>query len=349
MGDDKLAVCCTVCCSLIGILGLMLITAAFILAKRPQSNFECYNQWAVAVDAKECSPVARKIISLGGNIADVAVASLLCMGVVWPHVMGIGGGFLAVHYNQSGKKSGVLISREMAPSNIPYVIPTDGLGAGAVAVPGAVSGYSELHTKLAGKLQWKELFDPAIDLALSGFPVSSVLGRALSEASQMIQDRPDMREVFWRKEFNRVFKEGEKLLQEGLAAILIELAKQGTDYFYTGNLAKAIVAKVGPDVINADDLKSYKAEWKPSLTAPLGGGDLQLHTAPPPGSGAIVARALQIIKGYDPKDPRNVTCHRLVEALKHALAQLPELGDTPAMDKVSSPKLELLESDSSSS
>ncbi|KAG0432828.1 hypothetical protein HPB47_020478, partial [Ixodes persulcatus] len=57
-----------------------------------------FSSWAVATDASLCAPVARKVQARGGTIADVAVATLLCMGVVLPHSMGMGGGFLATVY-----------------------------------------------------------------------------------------------------------------------------------------------------------------------------------------------------------------------------------------------------------
>lgn len=43
---------------------------------------------------------SRKVQARGGTIADVAVATLLCMGVVLPHSMGMGGGFLATVYTR---------------------------------------------------------------------------------------------------------------------------------------------------------------------------------------------------------------------------------------------------------
>lgn len=45
----------------------------------------------MATDSKECSLVGTQILKDGGNAVDAAVASTICMGVVQPHVTGLGG------------------------------------------------------------------------------------------------------------------------------------------------------------------------------------------------------------------------------------------------------------------
>lgn len=46
---------------------------------------------SVATDNAECSTIGTDILKSGGNAVDAAVASTLCMGVVNPHVTGLGG------------------------------------------------------------------------------------------------------------------------------------------------------------------------------------------------------------------------------------------------------------------
>ncbi|CAN7992716.1 unnamed protein product, partial [Ixodes hexagonus] len=206
-------------------------------------------------------------------------------------------------------------------------------GATAVAVPGEIAGYSELHTKLGGKLKWKDLFEPAIGLARKGFKVGDYLDRALQKAAATIKNNPSMKEIFWNKKDDRVFQKGDTLVQGGLAQILTDLADKGKDHFYKGALAQSIVAQLGSGGPTAQDLEQYVATWKPALKASLG-DDWSLHTTPPPGSGAIFSLALQIMMVYGVRDNKDLAFHRMVEAVKYALAKRPELGDTQDAEKV---------------
>lgn len=52
----------------------------------------------------------------GGTAIDAAIATLLCEGVIVPHGMGIGGGFLATVYTKLHKRIETVIAREWAPA-----------------------------------------------------------------------------------------------------------------------------------------------------------------------------------------------------------------------------------------
>lgn len=51
-----------------------------------------------------------------GSIADVAVATMLCVCVAYPHRCGLGGGFFATYYNRKNRTALAFNAREMAPS-----------------------------------------------------------------------------------------------------------------------------------------------------------------------------------------------------------------------------------------
>lgn len=166
---------------------------------------------AVATDHPLCSQVGVSILqNHGGNAADAAVASALCLGVVNPTSSGIGGGgFILVHsddrkmddalmplfedartdpvrrhvnhVNSTSVDSRMKITefidcRETAPQNTSYDmfenVSSDAstLGGLAIAIPGELRGLELLHRR-HGSLPWEEVVRPAMELARNGFPV----------------------------------------------------------------------------------------------------------------------------------------------------------------------------------
>ena len=65
-------------------------------------------------------------------------------------------------------------------------------GGLAIAVPGEVSGQYQAW-KLYGKLTWKDLVNPAIDLARDGFPISQALADAMKDEFKKIEHDKGLR------------------------------------------------------------------------------------------------------------------------------------------------------------
>src|SRR4051812_9733075 len=125
------------------------------------------------------SKVGVNILKQGGNAFDAAIATQLALAVVYPNAGNIGGGGFLVAHLSNGKnisidyreKAPAAASRDMyldANGNPQMTLSQDGhLSAG---VPGTIAG---LFASLKyAKLPFKNLIQPAIDLAEKGFAIT---------------------------------------------------------------------------------------------------------------------------------------------------------------------------------
>lgn len=306
-------------------------------ATASDSTMGNFSHWAVATDAAPCANVTRNIMKKGGNLADAAVATMLCMGVVLPHSMGIGGGFMATIYLRRSKKAMTLIARERAPGAATWdmFVGNETLsrrGGLSVAVPGELRGYRTLLRELHATLKWRDHFDDAIRLTRYGFPVGPHLAAALQKHKDDLSE--SLKKVFWNETTNDTLAEGDLLVQADLADTLEVIANKGPDYFYKGGIGEQMAKEIRDDggVITEHDLKSYEAEWKEPIVADLSNGNT-LYTVASPGSGAVLAGILRV--GIDALERFNSTTqqwHRFIEACKHGYGGRSHLGDSDFED-----------------
>jgi gamma-glutamyltranspeptidase/glutathione hydrolase len=198
----------------------------------------------------------------------------------------------------------------------------------ASGVPGTIDGLITAHIKY-GKLPFKEIIQPAIDLAANGFPVTMLQAKSLNWNRKNFTDRNAGKTAFVK---DSLWKEGEILKQPELAETLKRIRDLGREGFYSGKTAELIIREMkrGNGIITEKDLTTYKSVWR----APLIGNyrDYKIITICPPSSGGVtLLQLLKMTENYPLKDmgfhtPRSI--HLMTEAERRAFADRAEfLGD----------------------
>ncbi|MBD1431139.1 gamma-glutamyltransferase [Sphingobacterium litopenaei] len=263
-----------------------------------------YQNGAVVTAHPLASKVGVDILKKGGNAVDAAIAVKFALAVVYPNAGNLGGGGFMVYRSKTGEITS-LDFREKAPAAAfkDMYLDKDGnpitdlslYGQLATGVPGAVAGMDEAFKKYAS-LSWKELVQPAIELAEKGFAITKRQASEFNEyKSDFIKFNPNGAAIIKNEEW----KEGDIFVQKELAETLKRIAKDGRDGFYKGKTADYIVAEMkrGNGIITHKDLEDYQAIWRQPIVGEYKGH--KIISMPPPSSGGIALLALlQSVEKY---------------------------------------------------
>ncbi|ALC48640.1 Ggt-1 [Drosophila busckii] len=285
---------------------------------------------AVASNGAGCAEIGGHMLEIGGSAADAAIATMLCEGVVLPHSLGVGGGFMATVFSKETGRVETLVARETAPAAAyrdMFVNMSTVTGALSVAVPSEIYGYWKLHDKY-GKLPWETLFRPTIEMCRHGIIVSRYVARVLTLHEEVIMAEPSMAEIFVNPYTNELYKEGEIMYRRILADTLEVIATEGPKVIYRGGrIGRMLVEDIQSmgGIVTEQDLQQYDVRWEKPLRAVFSNGH-ELYTSPLPSSGAVLIFILNVMESMYTSS-RDKYWHRVVETFKHAYGHRTNLGD----------------------
>jgi len=280
------------------LLGLIAVVLLFTAAPRAQTpaNLGVASKTGLVVSSSDvASDAGASVFAKGGNAVDAAVATAFALAVTHPFAGNIGGGGFMVVRTPDGKAT-TFDYRETAPGKS---TPTMYLGADgkidirltntgylAPGVPGTVRGMALAHKRF-GKLPWKDVVAPAIELASKGFVISASLARGLTgEVGRGMAQYPASVAAYG-KPGGGAWAAGDRLVLPDLAKSLTAIATDGPDAFYKGWIADRIAADMAEHhgLITKDDLAAYQAKERAPITGTFLG--YEIVSMPPPSSGGI--------------------------------------------------------------
>lgn len=248
------------------------------------------------------SEVGLTILKRGGNAVDAAVAVQFALAVTFPAAGNIGGGGFMLVREKNGKLA-ALDFREQAPAAATTNMFLDeqgeviqGLstkGHLASGIPGSVDGMIEAHKKF-GSLPWKDLVQPAIDLARGGFPLTVREAKTFNSLQEEFTKYNTIKPDY----LIRTWSAGDTIRWLDLANTLERIRDEGRTGFYEGQTAADIVAEMtrGKGLITLEDLKNYRSAWREPISAEYRG--YKVISMPPSSSGGICL--LQLLKSIEP-------------------------------------------------
>lgn len=283
------------------------------------------------------SEAGAKILKMGGNAFDAAIATQFALAVVYPQAGNIGGGGFLVGTTNKGEKF-ALDYRETAPIKASRDMYLDEKGNAntdlsqngrlAVGVPGSISGMFYTHKKY-GKLPMAALIQPAIDLAEKGFAVTLREANLLNSTKEDFLKHNSHKTAFTK---DIPWKQGDLLIQKELANTLKAIQKNGEKGFYEGKNAQFLVdeMKKGNGIISLEDLKNYKTRERKVLSIDYKGNEIISMPLPSSG-GPLLAQMLKMasyenLEKYEQNSPEALQI--MVEAERRAYADRAEyMGD----------------------
>ncbi len=288
-----------------------------LIAPEPASGFRekeivSTRNFMVVTGHLKATEAGYKILKKGGSAIDAAIAAQMVLNIVEPHASGIGGGGFLLHYDGLNKKYEFFDGRETAPKNInPNIFLnkkgevkdffTAIKGGASVGTPGLLKMLKTAHEKY-GKLPWFELFADAIDIASLGY-TTSARGKQIIEETEHIKVFKDTKQLFLNKDSNYKISKT-KIKNNKLANIFREIAKNGINDFYNGQIAKDIVktvqnSKPNPGSLTLGDLQNYKIR-QGNLICLEYRRKYNICSMPAPSSGGItLLQILGILENFD--------------------------------------------------
>lgn len=295
----------------------------------------------VATSQPLAAQAGLSMLERGGNAVDAALATAIALTILEPTGNGIGSDGFAIVWDGTslhGLNASGRSPRGWNPERFAKGIPERGWET--VTVPGAVGGWVALSERF-GKLPFATLFEPAINYAENGFPVSPIIAMLWARGAAILKNQPGFADHFIPE--GRTPAAGERFINRSAARTLQLIAETKGEAFYRGVLAEEIAtnAQKHGAALSVEDMAENEPDWCGTISKNFDA--VELHEIPPNGQGIAALMALGVlshtpIRDYGPDDPEAM--HLMWEAMKLAFRDIDAyVADPTHMKDVSAKSL----------
>ena len=259
---------------------------------------------AIATPNEAAADAGERVARAGGNAVDAALAAALVTMVNEVGLVSLSsGGFVAVQpasgpaYTVDGWMDRPGLGRRGdAPAPHTWDVDTEygggvtiTIGPGSVATHGSLAAFGEAHAR-DGRLPWRELVAPAVDVARGGFALGSASQYYLRYVHESVFGWDAGSHAALHDAAGRLTEE--QVVVPDLAATLEHIAAQGPRALHEGDLAQLLARDVQErgGLMGAADLAAYEPVVRAPLTTRVGGWSLA--TTPPPSVGGVVVASM---------------------------------------------------------
>src|SRR5262245_28797370 len=267
---------------------------------------------AVAGGHALTAQAGARVLEAGGNAVDAAVGAALVSWVAESPLTGPGGGgFMLVHrardkstrvfdfftaipgLGDEGELGGMdQVDVDFSGSSTQRFH----IGAASCAIPGATLGLETAHKRF-GRLPWRELFQPAIEVARAGVQLNEGQAYLHRILDLILRHTPEATAIY--EHDGAALGVGDTLVQNDLADTLELLAEKGAQELYTGELGAKIIEHIraGGGCFTQRDLSEYRVIRRRPVRASFCGEEF--YSNPPPSKGGVlIAYGLPLLEEF---------------------------------------------------
>ncbi|NTF46123.1 gamma-glutamyltransferase family protein [Rhizobium rhizogenes] len=298
---------------------------------------------AVSAPHRHAALAGRDILEMGGTAIEAMVAMAATIAVVYPHMNGIGGdGFWLIH--RPGQEPVCVLAcgraaRLATPGfyrerGFETTLPARGAAA-ALTVPGTLSGWKAALDLLGAdqKIPLPKLMQAAISYAKNGMAVTENQSHCMNDKRGGLENVPGFADIFMPD--GMVPMAGSRLVQSALGSTLEEIACNGIESFYRGDLARTHTSflEASGSPLRLADFEAHQPEISVPLATQTTHG--LIYNTPPPTQGVASLIILSLFDRLRITDAESIDhLHGLIEATKQAfILRNAGLGDPSSMSE----------------
>ncbi len=238
-----------------------------------------------------------RILEMGGNAADAALAAGFAVSVVEPSMNSIGGRNQILVRTGDGEVLGIDGTTQAPLTYDPDTAPQASYGYPTVGIPGAVAGLFSLYESM-GTLPLDVIMAPAIEYAEDGYHVLPGAALRHEMAAEQLAEFEGSRAHFL-KEDGTPYQAGDLFVQADLAETLRAIRDGGRGVFYQGEIASRMAEDIQANggAVTMESLDQYEAVPAMVVRGRYRGYDLTGNYVP--AAGATTIQILQVLDHFD--------------------------------------------------